>query len=116
MNTKTVARYVAVREAGGDPFTPARRLQAVDPFLPKLEELVDRSKGKIRADVAHRKLVAMEYRGSARSIRRAVAELKAAWRAGPGMWLQWDWGEGPASPAAARSCSAPGWRGRDSGW
>jgi hypothetical protein len=41
----------------------------------KVEELVDRSKGKIRADVAHRKLVAMGYRGSERSTRRAVAEV-----------------------------------------
>ena len=74
--------------------------------MPKIEELVDRSKGKIRADVAHRKITAMGYRGSERSTRRAVAEVKAAWRAGrrrryrpwvpePGMWLQWDWGEGP---------------------
>jgi transposase len=105
-DAKTVTRYVAAREAGGDPFAATRRPRAVDPFLPKLEELVDRSKGKIRADVAHRKLVAMGYRGSERSMRRTVAELKAAWQAGhrrryrpwvpePGMWLQWDWGEGP---------------------
>jgi transposase len=78
----------------------------VDEFLPKVEELVDRSSGKIRADVVHRRLTAMGYAGSERSIRRAVAEAKAAWRAGhrrtyrpwipePGMWLQWDWGEGP---------------------
>ena len=74
--------------------------------MPKVEELVDRSKGKIRADVAHRKLAAMGYRGSERSTRRAVAEVKQAWHAGrrrryrpwipePGMWLQWDWGDGP---------------------
>ena len=48
----------------------------------------------------------MGYRGSERSTRRAVAEVKVAWRAGrrrryrpwipePGMWLQWDWGDGP---------------------
>ena len=69
--------------------------------MPKVEELVDRSKGKIRADVAHRKLAAMGYRGSERSTRRAVAEVKQAWHAGrrrryrpwipePGMWLQWE--------------------------
>jgi hypothetical protein len=50
--------------------------------MPKVEELVDRSKGKIRADVAHRKLVAMGYRGSERSTRRAVAKVKEAWQAG----------------------------------
>ena len=48
----------------------------------------------------------MGYRGSERSARRAVAEVKQAWHAGrrrryrpwipePGMWLQWDWGDGP---------------------
>jgi hypothetical protein len=31
--------------------------------MPKIEELVDRSKGKIRADAAHRKITAMGYGG-----------------------------------------------------
>jgi transposase len=105
-DAKTVARYVAVREAGGDPLAKAARPRLVDGFMGKIEEMVDRSKGKIRADVAHRKLVAMGYRGSERSTRRAVAEVRQAWQAGrrrryrpwipePGMWLQWDWGDGP---------------------
>jgi len=103
---KTVLRYVALREAGADPAARPRRPRAADEFAAKLEELVDRSGGKIRADVVHRRLTAMGYAGSERSARRAVAEAKAAWRAGhrrayrpwipePGMWLQWDWGEGP---------------------
>jgi hypothetical protein len=47
----TVARYVAEREAGrAVPGSPARRPGVIDEFLPKLEELVERSKGKIRAD------------------------------------------------------------------
>jgi hypothetical protein len=69
--------------------------------MAKVEELADRSKGKIRADVAHRTLVAMGYCGSEWS-----TEVRQAWQAGrgrryrpwvpgPGMWLQWDWGEGP---------------------
>jgi transposase len=103
---KTVLRYVALRDAGQDPAVPARRPRAADEFAAKVEELVDRSSGKIRADVVHRRLTAMGYQGSERSTRRVVAEAKAAWRAGhrrtyrpwipePGMWLQWDWGEGP---------------------
>jgi transposase len=103
---KTVARYVALRQAGTDPAVQERRSRSIDAFLAKAEELVDRSGGRIRADVVHRKLTAMGYLGSERTTRRAVAELKAAWRAGhrrtyrpwipePGMWLQWDWGEGP---------------------
>jgi transposase len=104
---KTVARYVALREAGADPAVRERRFRSIDAFLGKVEELVDRSNGKIRADVVHRRLTAMGYGGSERTTRRAVAEAKAAWQAGhrrtyrpwipePGMWLQWDWGEGPA--------------------
>jgi transposase len=103
---KTVLRYVALRGAGHDLTARQRRSRGVDEFAGKLEELVDRSSGKIRADVVHRRLTAMGYAGSERTTRRAVAEAKAAWRAGrrrtyrpwipePGMWLQWDWGEGP---------------------
>jgi hypothetical protein len=102
----TVARYVAERERGRAPGAVARRPGVIDGFLPKLEELVDRSKGKIRADKAHDKIAAMGYGGSERTTRRAVAGLKAAWHAGrrrvhrpwipePGMWAQYDFGDGP---------------------
>ena len=102
----TVARYVAERERGRAPGAPARRPGVIGEFLPKLEEVVDRSKGKIRADKAHEKIVAMGYGGSERTTRRAVAGLKAAWRAGrrrvhrpwvpePGMWAQYDFADGP---------------------
>jgi hypothetical protein len=124
---KTVLRYVALREAGRDPAVPAPRPRSVDEFAGKVEELVDRSSGKIRADVVHRRLMAMRYSGSERTTRRAVAESKAAWRAGhrrtyrpwipePGMWLQWDWGRVRGLAAGARSCSAAGWPGHGSGW
>ena len=54
----------------------------------------------------HNKLVAMGFTGSDRSTRRAVAAAKKAWQAGhrrvfrpwipePGLWLQFDWGDGP---------------------
>ena len=103
----TVQRYVEARAAGGDGLDrPVARARVIDPYLAKVEELVDRSKGKIRADKVHAKLVWLGYPGSQRSTRRAVAELKAAWRAGhrrvhrpwvtePGMWLQYDYGDGP---------------------
>jgi hypothetical protein len=95
-----------MRDAGRNPFERDRRPKAIDPFLDKVEEWVDDSLGKIRADVAHRKLVAMGFTGNERSTRRAVAEAKAAWKAGrrrtyrpwvpePGLWLQFDWGKGP---------------------
>jgi hypothetical protein len=103
----TVARYVAAREQGRlTPGRAERRPMVIDEYLPKVEEWVDRSKGKIRADVAHDKLVALGYTGSERTTRRAVAEAKAAYRAGrrrvhrpwvpePGMWFQYDFGTGP---------------------
>jgi hypothetical protein len=103
----TVIRYVAARQAGELVVgRVAPRPSVIDGFTAKLEELVDRSKGKIRADVAHRKIVAMGFSGSERTTRRAVAQIKAAWRAGrrrvyrpwvpePGMWAQYDFGDGP---------------------
>src|SRR6266576_883685 len=103
---KTVEHYVEVSEAGGNPFVPARRVRLIDPFLEKIEELVDRSGGKVRADVVHERLVAMGFGGDERTTRRAVAEAKQSWAVGhrrtyrpwvpePGMWCQFDWGEGP---------------------
>ena len=61
----------------------------------------------MRADVCYRKLLGLGYEGSERTVRRAVAGAKREYRkAGrrvyrpwitePGMWAQWDWGEGPA--------------------
>jgi transposase len=103
----TVARYVAERDAGrGAGEGMAARPQLIDEYLPKVEEWVERSHGKIRGDKVHEKLVAMGYAGSERTTRRAVAEVKAAYAAGrvrvhrpwvtePGMWLQYDFGDGP---------------------
>jgi hypothetical protein len=102
----TVARYVAAREAGGHLDTAATRPQLIEEFLPKVEEWVSHSHGKIRADKAHEKLLALGYCGSERTTRRAVHEAKAAFNLGrtrvhrpwvtePGMWLQYDFGDGP---------------------
>src|SRR4051812_8393454 len=62
---KTVAHWVRAREeAGGGPPVHVRPRPRVDRFVEKIEEWVDRSRGKIRADVAHQRLVAMGYVGS----------------------------------------------------
>ncbi|MEV8518156.1 IS21 family transposase, partial [Dactylosporangium sp. NPDC051484] len=106
VDEKTVTRYVQLRDEGRDPFVRTRRPKAIDAFLPKIEELVEASQGRIRADVVHARLLAMGFTGTDRTTRRAVAEAKTAWRAGhrrayrpwvpePGMWLQFDWGAGP---------------------
>jgi transposase len=103
---KTVARYVKLRDGGADPTASAARPKLIDVFLPKVEELVELSQGRIRADVIHRRLQVMGFTGTERTTRRAVSAAKTAWRSGrrrtfrpwvpePGMWLQFDWGEGP---------------------
>ncbi|MDP8909311.1 MAG: IS21 family transposase, partial [Chloroflexota bacterium] len=104
---KTVAHWVRARdEAGGGLPVAGRSRPRVDVFAEKIEEWVDRSRGKIRADAAHQRLVAMGYEGSERTTRRAVADAKRRWRAEhgrrtrpwvvePGLWMQWDYGDGP---------------------
>jgi hypothetical protein len=104
---KTVAHWVRAREeAGGGLPVVVRPRPRVDGFAEKIEEWVDRSRARIRADVCHQRLVAMGYVGSERTTRRAVAEAKRRWRAEhgrrtrpwvtePGLWMQWDYGDGP---------------------
>jgi transposase len=102
----TVARYVQLRAAGQSPETREHRARPIDEFVEKIEELVVRSGGRVRADVVHQRITAMGFAGSERTTRRAVAEVKQRFRAGqrrvfrpwipePGLWMQWDWGEGP---------------------
>ena len=102
----TIARYVRLRASGRVMTERAVRDRLIDGYLAKVEEWVERSHGKVRADVAHDKLLALGFEGSERTTRRAVARAKHAFAAGhrrvyrpwipePGMWLQFDWGHGP---------------------
>jgi hypothetical protein len=102
----TVAAHVAAREAGGRSDRAAARPQLIDAYLDKVEEWVEHSNGKIRADKAHEKLLALGYQGAERTTRRAVATMKKDYRSGrvrvhrpwvtePGMWIQYDFGDGP---------------------
>lgn len=111
VDPKTVRRYAAARDAGRPVTGPGRRPRMIDAYLPKIEEWVERSQGTVRADVVHARLVAVGFPGTERTTRRAVAQVKAVWRAGhrrtyrpwitePGLWLQFDWGEGPKVPGA----------------
>src|SRR4051794_30654880 len=106
---KTVGHWVRARDeaGGGLPVSVRPRPRPrVEAFAEKIDEWVDRSRGKVRADVAHQRLVAMGYLGSERTTRRAVAAAKRRWRArrggrtragggAPGLWMQWDYGDGP---------------------
>jgi transposase len=120
---KTVAHWVEARDAaGGGLPLPVRPRPALGQFAEKVEELVDRSRGRIRADKVHERLVAMGYRGSERTTRRAVARAKRAWRQQhgrrtrpwlpePGLWMQWDYADGPeiAGRATSLFCAWLSW-------
>jgi len=112
---KTVGHWVERRErAGGGLPVAVRPRPRVDGYAEKIEEWVERSRGRIRADRAHERLVAMGYVGSERTTRRAVARAKRAWRQGhgrrtrpwtvePGLWMQWDYADGPEVSGRATS-------------
>jgi Integrase core domain len=100
----TVKKAVEDRDAGLPPAT--RRARMIDDWRDVLEGWVADSKGKIRGDKAHEKLVALGYTGTDRTTRRALAEVKSQWRLGntrvhrpwitePGLWLQYDFADGP---------------------
>ncbi len=102
----TVRRYVELRARGNPRPAQVVKARAIDEHLAKIEEMVENSRGRIRADKVHERLQALGFAGGERTTRRAVARAKQAWRAGqrrvfrpwitePGLWLQWDWGEGP---------------------
>jgi hypothetical protein len=118
----TVKRLVAARDAGLVLVESVERERVSDPFIDKVSEWVNRSEGKIRADRVHEKLIAMGYPGSERTTRRVVAAVKAEWRRDnhrsyrpwipePGLWLQWDYGQGPvvAGVQTHLFCAWLGW-------
>jgi len=111
VDPKTVRRYVAARDAGMPVTGSTRRPRIIDEYLPQIEQWVDRSRGKVRADIVHERLVALGFEGTERTTRRAVADAKTAWQAGhrrtyrpwiaePGLWMQFDWGDGPKVPGS----------------
>ena len=66
----TVARYVQMRGSGNSPQDRVHRTRPVDEYLAKVEELVTRSGGRVRADVVHRRIAAMGFSGGERTTRR----------------------------------------------
>jgi hypothetical protein len=116
----TVARHVRLRDAGMAPMV-GRRSRPIDPFIPKIQEMVERSRGLVRADVVHQRIAAMGFEGAERTTRRVVAECKRDYRPvdgptyrplipEPGLWAQWSWTRGPLAggvPTLLWSCWLP---------
>lgn len=109
VDAKTVRRYVSARDAGRPLDGAVSRSKLIDVFMPKIEEWIERSDGKVRADVVHERLAGLGFTGSERTTRRAVHVVKESWVSGhrrtyrpwicePGLWLQFDWGYGPMVP------------------
>ena len=107
----TVAAKVAARSAGLDAAFVVRRVSVAEPFADKIAEWVVQSQGLVRGDVVHDKLLAMGFTGSDRTTRRVLAAAKADWNRAahriyrpwvpePGLWLQWDYGDGPVLDGA----------------
>jgi len=103
----TVRRLVAARDAGRLRTTPLARSHLIDPWLPKIEEWIEHSRGRVRGDIVHERLQGLGYDGSERTTRRAVHAAKRRrhlgegrvyrpWVTEPGMWFQYDFGKGPA--------------------
>ena len=63
---KTVRRYAQAQDLGRPVTGPVLRPKMIDPFLRKIEEWVDRSKGQARADKVHERLAAMGFAGTLR--------------------------------------------------
>jgi transposase len=112
---KTVKRYV---EAAGDAgqFAPAlARSRVTDGFAGLIAERVEQTGGRVTARRLMRLVRAAGYEGSERSLRRAVAVAKEAWRAKqalegrvyrpwvsePGEWMLCDWGAAGTIPTPA---------------
>lgn len=112
---KTVKRYVeAAGEAGQ--FAPAlARSRVTDEFVALIAERVEQTGGRVTARRLMRLVRAAGYEGSERSLRRAVAAAKGAWRekqalegrvyrpwvSEPGEWMLCDWGAAGTVPTAA---------------
>jgi hypothetical protein len=72
----TVRRYAQARDLGRPVSVPAARPKLIDPFLEKIEEWVEWSAGKVRADVAHDRLAAMGFTGTERT---RLVRFTASW-------------------------------------
>jgi transposase len=112
---KTVKRYVQAAGDAGQLAPALTRSRVTDDFAGLIAERVEQTHGRITARRLMRIVRAAGYEGSERSLRRAVADAKAAWRekqaregrvyrpwvSAPGEWMLCDWGAAGTVPTAA---------------
>lgn len=102
----TVRSFITARDEGRINEATARKNTKAEPFMEYLEAWVKASNGKIRGDIVHQRIVALGYTGSVRTTRYALAKVKKHYRAEaarphkpwvpePGLWIQYDFGDGP---------------------
>src|SRR5690625_378317 len=106
VDPKTVRRYVAARDAGRRVVGPARRPRIIDQHVAKIEEWVERSQGKVRADVIHERLVAMGFTGTERTTGEPSPRRRRRGRPDTGAPI------GRGSRSRACGCSSTGARDR----
>jgi transposase len=118
---KTVKRYVQAAGEAGQLAPALTRSRVTDDFADLIAERVEQTGGRVTARRLMRIVWAAGYAGSERSLRRAVADAKEAWRAKqalvgrvyrpwvsePGEWMLCDWGAAGtvATPAGPRKLS-----------
>jgi transposase len=112
---KTVKRYVELAGEQGQLAPVRHRARITDEFTELIRSRVEKTEAKITAKRLLRDVRAAGYEGSARSLRRAVAAEKAAyrrriaaqgrvyrpWVSDPGEWLLCDWGSAGKVATAA---------------
>ncbi len=103
----TVKHYVDRRAAGGELDKAVTRPQLIDEYLPKVEEWVERSKGQGPCRQSAREAARDGLQGfgahhpSCGRIGEEVITgqdmcgVHRPWVTEPGMWLQYDYGDGP---------------------
>jgi transposase len=112
---KTVKRYVQAAGEAGQLAPALQRARVTDDFSGLIAARVEQSGGRVTARRLMRIMRAAGYGGSERSLRRALAEAKAVWRARqalegrvyrpwvsePGEWMLCDWGAAGTVPTPA---------------
>jgi hypothetical protein len=112
---KTVKRYVQAAGEAGQLAPALQRARVTDDFAGLIAGRVEQSGGRVTGRRLMRIMRASGYEGSERSLRRALAEAKAAWRARqalegrvyrpwvsePGEWMLCDWGAAGTVPTRA---------------